>query len=147
MKQLFFILLMLTSTLGFAQEGSSVKWTFSHHKGNNPNEYVLVAKASIKEGFHVFSTDPGGDGLMIPTDVVLNDKSVFNKTGSFIPSRRPITKKMEGIGMVNYFEGDIEFTLTVETSKATAIEGVLTYQCCNDKMCFPPTDISFNEKL
>lgn len=147
MKQLFFILLMLTSMISIAQDASPVKWTFSTRNGNHPNEYVLVAKANIQDGFHVFSTDPGGDGLMIPTDVVLKDKSAFKKTGSFIPTRRPITKNMEGIGMVNYFEGEIEFTLTVETDKAKAIEGILTYQCCNDKMCFPPTDISFNEKF
>jgi thiol:disulfide interchange protein DsbD len=133
--------------MGLAQNANPVKWTFSSKKGNNPHEYVLVATAKIQDGFHVFAPEPGGDGLLIPTEVAITNKTAFKKIGHLTPTRRPVTKNMEGIGMVNYYEGEIEFNLTVETDKPGSLSGTMSFQCCNDQMCLPPTDVPFKVKL
>ncbi len=147
MKSIFFILCMSFSLLSFAQDSSPVKWTFSSKKGNNPNEYIITAKAKIQDGFHVFAPEPGGDGLLIPTEMTITNKETVKKIGSLTPQRRPITKEMTGIGMVNYYEGEIEFNMTVELPSPITITGIMSSQACNDKMCFPPTDIEFKLKL
>jgi len=147
MKNILVVLFMLSAFISFGQNPEPVKWTFSTKKGNNPNEYVLVATAKLQEGFHVFAPNPGGDGLLIATEVVLDHKEKYKKIGNLIPQRRPITKDMTGVGMVNYYEGEIEFTLTVETDKPGTLSGTITSQCCNEQMCFPPSDLPFNVKL
>jgi hypothetical protein len=147
MKKLMFVLMMLSSILTMAQDTSPVKWTFSSKKGNNPNEYIITAKANIQKGFHVFAPDPGGDGLLIPTEMNVENKDKFKNVGNLIPQRRPITKEMKGIGMVNYYESEIEFHLTVESENPGTVIGVMSSQACNDLMCFPPTDVEFNIKL
>ena len=147
MRTVFLVVFMLSAFVSFGQSPNPVKWTFSGKKGNNPNEYILVASAHIQEGFHVFSPQPGGDGLLIPTEITISNKQSLTKTGSLIPQRRPVTKEMTGVGMVNYYEGDIDFTIRVEASKAPILEGILTFQCCNEQMCLPPTDVPFKVKL
>ncbi len=120
--------------------------TFAAKQGNNPNEYILTATATIKQGFHVFAPQPGGDGLLIPTEISITTKDT-KIIRPLTPQRRPITKEMEGIGMVNYYEGEIEFHITVESKKGVTLTGIISSQCCNDQMCLPPTDVPFNVKL
>ncbi len=139
--------MMLSSVLSFAQDPSPVKWKFASKKGNNPNEYIITATATIQEGFHVFSPEPGGDGLLIPTELTITNKQLLTKVGTLTPLRRPITKNMEGVGMVNYYEGEVDFSLTVEASKSVTLNGTVSFQCCNDRMCLPPTDVPFKIKL
>ena len=62
-----------------AQESSVVKWSFSNKKGNNPNEYIITATAKIQEGFHVFAPNPGGDGMLIPTEITISNKEDLKK--------------------------------------------------------------------
>jgi hypothetical protein len=54
---------------------------------------------------------------------------------------------MEGVGMVNYFEGEIEFNMTIQSTKGATISGIMSSQCCNDQMCLPPSDVPFKVKL
>ncbi len=146
MKPFFFIALMLSSFLGLAQDPSAVRWTFASKPGNNPDEFILTASAKIQEGFHVFSPQPGGDGLLIPTEMTLTTKGI-KIVSPLAPQRRPVTKQMEGIGMVNYFEGEIEFNMIIQSKKGVTISGTMSSQCCNDQMCLPPTDVPFKVKL
>lgn len=145
MYKLLFLFAMLGSFTLSAQDNNPVKWTFSVQKGSEANQYILKAVANVPEGFHVFAPDPGGDGLLIPTEITFTTTGI--KTGPMIAQRKPITKEMKGIGFVNYYEGEIEFTVTVEGSKLTKLVGQVTSQCCNDNMCLPPADSPFNIKL
>ena len=148
MRYLLLIILLLPAFAGRSQTPSPVKWKFSGKKGNNPNEYVVVATATIKDSFHVFAPDPGGDGLLIATEATIKNKEQYKQVGSLVPQRRPITKNMEGVGMVNYYEGEIEFTLTIVNDHPIGnLEGSITFQCCNNAMCLPPADVPFRIKF
>lgn len=130
-----------------AQTTSPVKWNFKAKKGHEANEYQLIFSAQLDKGFHVFAPEPGGDGLLIPTSVTLTHPELFTTKSPLIPQRRPVTKEMEGVGYVNYYEGEIEFILTVHTDKTNTVQGTLSFQCCNEAMCFPPRDIPFTINL
>ena len=147
MKQVLFLIFLFASTFLQAQDLKPLTWKFSAKKGANANEYIITASASLQKEWHVFAPNPGGDGLLIPTEISITNKNAFKTIGALTPQRRPITKEMEGIGMVNYYEGDIEFNIVVEAIKPTTIEGIITSQCCNDKMCLPPSDVPFKIKL
>lgn len=148
MKNILFILFMIFSLQSVAQDPTKiVKWKFTAAKGNAEHQYIITAVAMIDSGWHVFAPEPGGDGLLIPTDLQFNGKNIPKNIGKFIPRRRPVTHNMEGVGMVNYYEGEIDFNITVEVSKAQTLTGIVSFQCCNDQMCLPPTDVPFSIKL
>ena len=138
---------MISSFATLAQDVSPVNWTFTSKPGSKQNEYIIIATAKIKEGFHVFSPNPGGDGFLIPTSINFAKSTFIKNVGTLTPQRRPITKEMEGIGMVNYYEGEVDFNITVETDKHITLHGTVSSQACNDKMCFPPSDVDFTIKL
>jgi len=146
MKSIFFIVFVFCSFFGVAQDPSAVTWAFTSKPGNNPDEFILTASAKIQEGFHVFSPQPGGDGLLIPTEMTLTTTNI-KIVKPLTPQRRPVTKHMEGIGMVNYFEGEIEFNMTIQSTKGATINGIMSSQCCNNLMCLPPSDVPFKVKL
>jgi len=142
-KIILSLLILFCSAIAFSQNMNPVKWTFSATKNPTSGKYTLYAKASIEKDWHVFATDPGGDGLLIGTQLVINPKLKLNNQSEVRMERKPITKDMEGIGMVNFFENDAVFMLDFDSTKPFKLTGTITYQCCNDKMCLPPTDLPF----
>ncbi len=148
MKQLITIFFLVLSLQSLAQDPKQiVQWTVTASKAQTANHYLLTASAHIDKGWHVFAPEPGGDGLLIPTEIRFEDKSPVKNQGKLIAKRKPINRNMEGVGMVNYYEGDITFTIDVEVSKTATLNGVMSYQCCNENMCLPPTEVPFTLKL
>lgn len=145
MKYTFLLAMMFLMTSLHAQDFNPVKWQFTLEKNQDKSGYTLLASATVEKEWHVFAPDPGGDGLLIPTEVVIEEPKGL-KIGAILPSRRPISKEMDGIGMVNYYEGEITFTLAIDAEKITSLTGKASFQCCNDKMCLPPRDIPFSLK-
>lgn len=147
MKKFFLFALFLSAYQLFAQDLKPVKWAFSISKNEKTQVYTLSALATIEDGWHVFAPEPGGDGLLIPTEVKITNQKGVQTIGSLTPARRPVTHDMDGIGMVNYYEGEINFTIEFTANQVNTLQGMASFQCCNDKMCLPPTDIPFSLKL
>ena len=147
MKNLLLICFML---LGFAvnaqQAQTPVLWKFDVKKSTE-NTYTIYSTAAIEKGWHVFTTEPGGDGLLIPTAMNIDENKVVTISKPFALEGKFITHDMEFVGKVNYIEGIGQFTITVISKTATTLKGTLTYQCCNEKMCLPPTDVPFSVEL
>lgn len=147
MKNLLFICFML---FGFAmnaqQSQTPVFWKFDVKKSAE-NTYTIYATATIEKGWHVFTTEPGGDGLLIPTAVNIDENKGVTISKPFAIEGKFITHDMEFVGKVNYIEGLGQFTITVISKTATTLKGTLTYQSCNEKMCLPPTDVPFSVEL
>jgi hypothetical protein len=60
---------------------------------------------------------------------------------------KEISKNMEGVGLVNYYEHEVVFKINVEPYQVHSVTGNISYQLCNDMMCLPPTEVPFNIKL
>ena len=149
MKKLILFILIFISAKSFSQIASipkqeieiPVSWSTSTAQSGNTRSIVI--KATINKGWHIFSSTPGGDGFLIPTEIfVLNkrpvDSLVANVTDTFA-NKKPTHAKIEGIGEVNYFENNVEYKVTVPTNCDYYMIRI-KYQCCNDKMCLPPQD-------
>ena len=146
-KSYLFLLGILLSIGLKAQTKQPVQWTFSLTPGDKAQQFVLHANVNVEEGWHVFTNQPGGDGLLIPTDIVFKDPQAINVEMPFSVVGKAITKNMDGVGEVNYVEKMGEFTSTIMVKNNQVVEGVLTYQVCNDRMCLPPTDVPFRLEL
>lgn len=148
MIKTYWLLLGIFLSFGLqAQTKPPVQWSFSLTATEQPQQVVLHAMATIEDGWHVFTNQPGGDGLLIPTDIVLNESNQVTVVNPFSVVGNSITKNMDGVGNVNYIEKMGEFTTVLTVKKGQVVEGVLTYQVCNDRMCLPPTDVPFRLEL
>ena len=147
MKYVFSFILLCISFISLAQTPDLVKWTFQCTKEKGTNNYTVYAKALIENGWHVFAPDPGGDGLLIPTTVVLDHPELVKDLSELAIDGKVISKEMEGIGMVNYFEHEVTFKLNFKGEGLKTVDGMVSFQLCSDLMCLPPKDIKFNLKL
>jgi Disulphide bond corrector protein DsbC len=146
MKKIILICLTLLSFGAFAQNANipekPVKWTANIE--NVEGEPHLFIRAKTEKGWHFFSDTPGGDGMAIPTEIVVAFKQ--GETDMELPihdaqANNPPTKhKMEGMGEVSYYEGDVVYSFPIATLNTRIFTIRVGYQCCNDKLCLPPAN-------
>lgn len=144
MRYLFLLCFMCLSFFVKAQGGQKpLKWSFEYQK-RAEGKYFLIAKVTIQKGWHVFTPDPGGDGLLIPTTLTLETSEPVEHPEKLVVVSEVITKDIKEIGTVHYVEGNAEFNMPLfTTAKQVTIKGTLSYQICNDSMCLPPTEENF----
>ncbi len=119
------------------------KWTFEAKKVSG-NEYQLIYHLDLKQGWHIWSLKPGGDGYQIVPSFVLAKNPKVKIKGSVTEKGKSTTTKMEGIdGKVTYLSGKIDYVQQATISGAGKVTGKLTYQVCDDKMCLAPKDKDF----
>ncbi len=145
MKKILLFALMLIGLNINAQDSQEqkkpVKW-ISYLKANAEGGTDLIIKAKMDEGWHIFTANPGGDGLAIPTTIVVSmmqgDNSMELPVGDEVASQAPKKMKIEGMGEVNYYEKEVSYAFPIDALQTRKFDVTIEYQTCNDKMCLPP---------
>lgn len=141
------LILTAFTLLLHAQIYNPVKWTTSS-KQLNDNEFELQWKATIEDGWYVYSQfiDDGG-----PEKTTLN----YDQPGAvkFLGKSRESGSLVKGFDDI--WEMDIskfkkQYTITqriqlLDDSKP--VKGYLTFQTCDDTKCLPPADFDFSFNL
>ncbi|PTQ99846.1 disulfide bond corrector protein DsbC [Mucilaginibacter yixingensis] len=143
MKKLLLVFAaMVLCSSAFAQIESHVKWAYAFKKIND-KEGVVLLRATIDEGWHIYSTTLKAGGPIKTSftfakspDYILNGK---------VAEPKPVTKFEKSFGMnVTYFENTVTFQQKVKlNAKKTTIKGKLEFMTCNDQKCLPPDDVDF----
>lgn len=145
MKKLLFLLtVLIISTGAYAQIESHVKWAYAA-KRISSTEAVVFLRATIDEGWHIYSVNQK-DGGPIKTSFTFTPSKDFTLTGK-TEEPTPITKFEKTFGIdVSYFEKSVTFQqkIKLKTPNATVVKGQLEFMTCNDKKCLPPEDIDFS---
>ena len=131
------------STGLFAQTLQPVKWSYAAKKINK-TEAVLLIKATIDNGWHIYSTQQK-EGGPVKTSIDFTPSKDYALYGA-LAEPKPVTK-MEQVFKMNvlYFEKAVIFQQKIKLKKdQTNIKGKVEYMVCNDKQCLPPEDIDFN---
>src|SRR5436190_17671093 len=114
-----------------AQLPSPVKWTFTVQQENGETE--LVFKATIKEGFHVYSQDISPDAGPIPTSFTFEPAKTYELSGK-VTEGKAIEVFDQNFGVnLKYFSGETVFRQKVKV-KGTApvvITGIVTFMVCD----------------
>ena len=134
-------LIIMGSTLK-AQILTPVKWSYAAKK-TGENEAVLFFKATIDNGWHIYSQTVK-DGGPVKTSFKFSSSTAFTLVGKTIEPT-PITRNEQVFKMdVSYFEKSVIFQqkIHLKSGKAT-VTGSLEYMTCNDHQCLPPEDIDF----
>ena len=135
-------ILLFASTGAFAQILEPVKWQFGAKKLNE-NEAVIFMKATIDNGWHIYSqhVEEGGP---IKTSFTFNPSSDYALVGK--PAEpKPKTKHEEVFGMdVSYFDKEVVFQQKVKLNKgATTVKGAVEFMACDATQCLPPDEVEF----
>lgn len=138
----FFFSMLVANKLQ-AQIGDPTTWTYEVKKKSG-SEYEIIFHLDLKEGWHIWSTTPGGDGTLIAPSFTFDKNDKVSLKGKIKQVGKMTTTAMEGIdGKVNFFSGKIDYVQTVMVKGKTSIKGKHEYQVCNDQMCLPPKDKTF----
>ncbi len=148
MKKLLLPLFLLAGmTSVFSQVFEPVKWTASVEK-KSETEYVLVSKATIDEGWHLYSQDVPEDGP-IPTSFIYDDNGGAIKILGNTSEEEGHTVDDPIFNMrITYFEKSAVFKQKVEISEGVdKILGFVEFMVCDDSKCLPPTEIELEFNL
>lgn len=131
-----------TSAL-FAQILQPVKWSYAAKKISK-TEAVLLIKATIDNGWHIYSTHQK-EGGPVKTSVTFTPSKDYVINGA-LAEPKPVTKFEKVFNLnVSYFEKTVIFQQKIKLKKdQTSIKGQLEYMVCNDKQCLPPDNVDFN---
>ncbi|WP_432714007.1 protein-disulfide reductase DsbD domain-containing protein [Pedobacter sp.] len=148
MKKLTLILslFLFTAAGAFAQIENPVTWSYGQKKISK-TEAIIYLKATIEDGWHIYSQDlkPGGP---IKTSFTFAPSKDFVKVGKTIEPKA--MSKFEKVFNMNvgYFEKQVIFQQKVKLLKPTAtIKGTLEYMVCDESKCLPPTEVNFTVQV
>jgi DsbC/DsbD-like thiol-disulfide interchange protein len=142
-KILFIAVAMMFSMQLHAQILTPVKWAYGFKK-TGKQEAVIFIKATIDEGWHVYSQTVK-DGGPVKTTFTFAASKAYTLVGK-TQEPTPITRYEKVFSMnVSFFEKSVIFQQKVrlKTGQAT-IKGTLEYMTCNDKQCLPPETVEFS---
>lgn len=139
----FLVLLGLIPFYSQAQNiNDIVKWQYSAEKTGD-NTFEVSLKATIKQGWHIYTEKPGGDGSQIPTEIVFLKNAAVKLNGSVVPAGKITSETIDAVGTIHYYKNTVTYKQKVTADKNTVLKGYISFQTCNDQMCLPPADDSF----
>lgn len=129
-----FVLCLVLGQSAKAQVLEPVKWQFATKKIND-SEAVVLIKADIEEGWHVYSQHVK-EGGPLPTSVVFAKSNDYILKGKLLEPK-PIVHFEEIFKMdVAFFENQVVFQQTIKLNKPTAVvKGTVRYMVCDDTSC------------
>jgi hypothetical protein len=135
--------LVLFAIQSKAQILQPVRWSYAAKK-TSATEAVVFIKATIEDGWHVYSQFVK-DGGPVKTTIDFTPSKAFTLVGKTIEPQ-PITRMEKVFGMeVGFFEKSVIFQQKIRLkAKQTTVTGKLEYMTCNDQKCLPPDDIEFS---
>jgi thiol:disulfide interchange protein len=148
MKRILFLLyLVCFSVLCFGQmeRGTDLtKWSFSSQKINDSTFNILIDVA-IKKGYHIYSFDPGGDGLLVPPAFTFNKNPNVRFEGKVSESGKIISEEVKELDYtIRYFKDKATYTQKAIVRANTTIRGNVYFSVCDDQMCTPPETLKFS---
>jgi DsbC/DsbD-like thiol-disulfide interchange protein len=144
MKKILITAVVLLIAAGVkAQILQPVHWSYAAKK-TGTKEAVVFIKATIDEGWHIYSQFVK-DGGPVKTTITFTPSKAYKLIGKAVEPR-PITRMEKAFGMeVSFFENSVIFQQKIKLKAGkTTINGKLEYMTCNDQKCLPPDDIDFS---
>ena len=143
---LFFSVLFINSSFGQMIEDPTT-WTYEVKKKSD-KVYELIFKLKLKEHWHIWSLDPGGDGLQVPPEITVDKNPYVKLKGAVKENGKKISEEMDGVdGIVNYYLNNVTYTQTIEVSQNTTVKGQYRYQVCDESQCLAPKTKPFSVEI
>ncbi len=130
----FALFLSITS---FAQLLQPVTWEISSTQ-TGVNEYTLIFKAAVQEGWKIYSHDNPAEGGPIPTSLVFENLPAgvqlvgeMEELGKREEQKEPLFDNM----LIKFYHKRVTLRQKVKISGNTKISGYIDYMSCDDAQC------------
>lgn len=144
-KILILAIVSLITVTGLAQL-NPVTWSFSAIKTSD-KMYEIHMKATIQDGWHLYSQKQPADAIANPTAFVVNPNPLFNLEGKIkeIGKMEIMNDKELGVS-ANQYSKAVDFVqkIKLKSNVKTNFTGTVEYQTCDDKKCLPPKKVNFS---
>ena len=148
MKRILLALLGIVLSTGlWAQQLDPAKWSYSV-KETSATEAELVFTAKIDDGWHLYSQYTSPDGPL-PIVFEFKESDDYALVGN-VREPKPHEEMDPVFGcLVKSFSGTVVFRQKVKrlSEKDFTVNGVLSYQMCNNGSCIAPEDRDFSFKV
>jgi thiol:disulfide interchange protein len=122
-------------------------WSFKVKKVQG-NDYELTIHCTLKPEWHLWSIDPGGDGLLIPPSFTYNKNSDIEIVGKIKEKGKRIDQEFPGTdGVTHFYENEITYTQKFKAKKNTVLKGTVKYQSCDHTQCLKPEEKPFEVSI
>jgi thiol:disulfide interchange protein len=112
-------------------------WTFEAKKTGD-NKYDLIFHVKLKEAWHIFSMNPGGDGLQIPPSFKFDKNPKLKLDGKVKEIGNMYTFTEEVVdGEMHAYKDKVDYVQKVTVTGNVKVTGKYGYQVCNESMCLP----------
>ena len=141
MKNLLTLLFLTFSLILTAQIHEPVKWQTTVEKISE-TEYILISKATIDAGWHLYAQDVIEDGP-IPTLFTFDDQDVKLKLIGNTSEEEGHTIDDPIFNMeIKFFENSAVFKQKITlTEPVNEVNGTVEFMVCDDTRCLPPTEV------
>ena len=145
MKKIILFLSIVFLAISAKAQLNPVMWTFTAKKIADKT-YEIHMKATIQNGWHLYSQIQPDDAIANPTGFTLNNNPLITLDGK-IKEIGTIEKYHDAkLGIsANQFSNKVDFIQKVrlKAKAKTSITGSVEYQTCDDKKCLPPKTVNF----
>jgi DsbC/DsbD-like thiol-disulfide interchange protein len=145
MKKLILCSIVLFYSLTvYGQIEKPVKWSYAAKKINS-TEAILYLKATIDEGWHIYSQKKTDNGGPTSTSFSFTPSSGYTLVNNTIEPK-PVTRFEPTFNTnVSFFERSVVFQqkIKLKTTKTT-VKGIVNFMVCNDEKCLPPDELNFS---
>lgn len=144
MKRLFLVIAVSMFTLAaHSQILKPVTWSYAA-KRTSKTEATIFVKATIDQGWHLYSQNVK-DGGPIKTTFTFPAAKTYTVIGKTIEPKA-VTRYEDTFKMdVSFFEKSVVFQQKVKlTGKTAIVKGTVEFMTCDDKQCLPPEEVSFS---
>ncbi|MEP3836764.1 MAG: cytochrome c biogenesis protein CcdA [Algibacter sp.] len=147
MKNLFLFFTLLTVFVGSSQVLDPVKWSTSVEKISD-TEYVLITKATIDSGWHLYSQNVPQDGP-IPTTFTFDDNGgQIQLVGNTSEGQGHTVNDPVFEMTIKFFENMAIFKQKINVKgDVSAVQAFVEFMVCDDARCLPPTEVDLVFKL
>lgn len=147
MKKLIIFFTALTF-FSSAQIFEPVKWNFSQ-KQTSENTIELTFKATIDDGWYVYSQD-AGDGPVSTEFTFINNGENYAISNDWVQEGVPIEEFDPNFDAVlKYFKKEALFTLDIHVMSTDdfVLKGDVYFMTCDSTQCLPPEAIEFSFEI
>jgi DsbC/DsbD-like thiol-disulfide interchange protein len=140
---LLIVAVVMTMSAAIAQVQTPVKWQVASKKINSKEAVVLI-KATIQNGWHIYGQNVE-DGGPLPTTFTFKNSKDYTLNGKPVENVKAKTKYEDVFKMnVPYFTNEVVFQQKVKLNgKQTSISGTVEFMACDKTQCLPPDEYNF----
>ncbi len=142
---LFFLALNANSQLEYPED--KVSWKFSVKQ--NGDEATVVAKIKMVKHWHIYAAHLPAGSFTIPTNIVFEKSDNYKVLGEIKEPKPIFVHDEEADEDLYYHSNSIKMSQKIKilSEKDFTLNGIFSFQTCDDSHCLPPYETSFSIKV